>query len=91
MERKKLYRSQTDKMLGGVAGGLGDYLDIDSTLIRLAFVLLFLAGGHGLLIYLVLWLVVPLNPVASVMNPPAQPIVSTEPVTPVTSEPPANE
>ena len=89
MERKKLYRSQTDKMLGGVAGGLGDYLDIDPTLIRLAFVLLFLAGGHGLLVYLVLWLVVPLNPVMSATNSPVYPAVTSEPVSPTRTETPA--
>ena len=58
----KLYRSQTDKMLGGVCGGLGLYLGIDSTLVRLFFVLLGLAnGGIALLLYFILWLVVPLE------------------------------
>jgi len=46
-------------MLGGVCGGLGEYLGIDSTLVRLFFVLLTLARGVGLLIYLVLWLITP--------------------------------
>ena len=56
----RLYRSRTDSMLGGVCGGLGRYLGIDPTVIRLFFVLLVLAGfGTGFLIYLAFWLVVP--------------------------------
>ena len=63
METKKLYRSRTDQMIAGVCGGLGKYLGIDPTLIRLAFVLLLLFGiGSGLLVYLVMMLLVPLEP-----------------------------
>lgn len=63
METKKLYRSRTDKMIAGVCGGLGRYLGIDPTLVRLLFVLLVLLGvGSGLLIYLILMVVVPLEP-----------------------------
>ncbi len=56
---KRLYRSQTDKILGGVAGGLGHYFDIDSTVFRLLFVLLAVFGGSGFLIYIILWLIIP--------------------------------
>ena len=56
---RKLYRSQADSMLGGVCGGLGEYLGMDSTLIRLAFVLSTLWGGHGLLLYIIMLIVVP--------------------------------
>jgi phage shock protein C len=59
MQPKKLYRSTNDKMIAGVCGGLGQYLGLDSTIVRLIFVLLALAGGPGLLAYLILWLVVP--------------------------------
>jgi phage shock protein C len=63
METKKLHRSRTDQMIAGVCGGLGKYLGIDPTLIRLAFVLLLLFGiGSGLLVYLVMMLLVPLEP-----------------------------
>ena len=63
METKKLYRSRTDQMIAGVCGGLGKYLGIDPTLIRLAFVLLLLFGiGSGLLVYLAMMLLVPLEP-----------------------------
>jgi phage shock protein C len=58
----KLYRSQTDKMVGGVCGGLGHYLGIDTTLVRLFFVILgFANGGIALLLYFVLWIVMPLE------------------------------
>ena len=58
-QKKRLYRSRDDRMLGGVAGGLAEYLDMDPTLIRLAFLLLFLFHGAGPLIYLAMWLIVP--------------------------------
>lgn len=65
METKKLYRSRTDKMIAGVCGGLGQYLSLDPTLIRLIFVLLLLLGvGTGLLIYLIMMIIVPLEPEA---------------------------
>jgi phage shock protein PspC (stress-responsive transcriptional regulator) len=58
----KLYRSRTDVMLGGVCGGLADYLRIDTTLVRLFFILLSIgASGIGVMIYLLLWIIVPLE------------------------------
>lgn len=59
---KKLYRSHRDKVIGGVAGGLADYFEIDVVIIRLLFVLLVLAGGGGVIGYLILWIVVPMEP-----------------------------
>lgn len=56
---KKFYRSTRDRKIWGVCGGLGEYFNIDSTLIRIAFVLLTLAGGWGLLLYIILALVAP--------------------------------
>ncbi len=58
----KLYRSRTDKMVAGVSGGLARYLRIDTTLVRLGFVLLVFADGFGFLLYLLMWFVVPENP-----------------------------
>lgn len=55
----RLYRSRTDQMLGGVCGGLGQHLRIDATLIRLFFVLLALGPGVGVILYLILWIIVP--------------------------------
>ena len=63
-EMHRLYRSRTDRMIGGVCGGLGKYLTIDPTVVRLIFVLALLLGGHGLLVYLILLLVVPEEPLA---------------------------
>lgn len=59
MQTKKLTRSTNDRMIAGICGGLGQYLGLDSTIVRLIFVLLALAGGPGLLAYLIMWLVVP--------------------------------
>ncbi|GAB4510947.1 MAG: hypothetical protein OHK0046_08380 [Anaerolineae bacterium] len=56
---KRLTRSTTEKMLGGVCGGLAAYFRIDPTIVRLVFVALALAGGPGLLLYIVLWLIMP--------------------------------
>lgn len=62
MAEKKLMRSTTDKMVAGVCGGLAEYFDIDATLVRALFVIVTLLGGSGLLIYIILWLVMPEAP-----------------------------
>jgi len=59
---KRLYRSRRNRMLGGVCGGLGDYLDADPTWIRLAWALTALLYGTGILFYLLAWLIIPLEP-----------------------------
>jgi len=59
---KKLYRSITDKMIGGVAGGLAEYFDIDSTLVRVLFIVVVFLGGGGIVAYIILWIVVPQKP-----------------------------
>lgn len=56
---KKLYRSETDKILGGVCGGIAEVYDLDPTLIRLALILFTLMGGSGLLAYILAWLIIP--------------------------------
>jgi phage shock protein PspC (stress-responsive transcriptional regulator) len=56
---KKLYRSKTDRKIAGVAGGLSEYLNVDPTVIRLGFLLLALPGGPSILIYFVMWIIVP--------------------------------
>ncbi|MEK6222110.1 MAG: PspC domain-containing protein [Chloroflexota bacterium] len=58
----KLYRSRADAMVAGVSGGLGQYFGVDSTFVRLVFVLLLFAEGIGALLYLVMALVVPRIP-----------------------------
>jgi len=56
---KKLYRSETNRVLAGVAGGLGEYFGIDPLLLRILFILLAVFGGGGVIIYLILWLLIP--------------------------------
>ena len=60
---KHLYRSQSDRWLFGVCGGIGEYFSLDPTLIRAAFVILSLLLGGGLFIYIILIIVIPLEPV----------------------------
>ena len=56
---KRLYRSETDKMIGGVCGGLGTYLGMDPLILRILFVVAAMMNGIGLAIYLLMWLFVP--------------------------------
>ena len=59
MSDKRLVRNENDQMLFGVASGLADYVGIDPVLVRLLFVLMALTGGHGILIYIVLAIIMP--------------------------------
>jgi phage shock protein PspC (stress-responsive transcriptional regulator) len=58
-EPRRLTRPKGDRWLGGVASGLGAYFDLSPTIYRIAFVVLALAGGTGVLLYIVAWLVIP--------------------------------
>jgi phage shock protein C len=70
---KRLYRSTKERMLGGVCGGIAQYFNLDPTVIRILFVLtLFITAGTMFIVYLVLLVVVPEEPVFPPMNPPAQ-------------------
>ena len=71
-ETRRLYRSLRQRMMGGVCGGLGEYLAIDTTLIRVLFILAAIFGGHGVLLYLILLLLVPIEPeiTAPIQTPP---------------------
>ena len=77
---RRLYRSRTDSMIGGVAAGLADYLQADPALVRIVWaILVVITGGAALIVYVVAWIVVP--------EAPAGPVESIEPVTdPVTGE-----
>jgi phage shock protein PspC (stress-responsive transcriptional regulator) len=59
---KRLYRSRRNQVIGGVAAGVAEYFDIDPTIVRIAWALLGMAWGTGVLVYLISWLVIPLNP-----------------------------
>lgn len=56
---KRLVRTSKNKMLGGVAAGIGDYFDLDPNIIRFLFIVLTVFGGSGVLMYLLLWLLLP--------------------------------
>lgn len=59
---KKLYRSVEDKKIAGVCSGLGDYFDIDPTIIRLIWLAMIFAVGTGVLAYIIAWIIVPEEP-----------------------------
>ena len=56
---KKLHRSKDDRWLAGVCGGIAEYFNVDGTLIRILFVLFGFAVGGGILIYIILWIIMP--------------------------------
>jgi phage shock protein PspC (stress-responsive transcriptional regulator) len=56
---KKLFRDGDDKFLGGVASGIAHYLDLDTIWVRLALLALFIFGGFGILLYIILWILLP--------------------------------
>ncbi len=62
MEPKRLYRSTTDRVIGGVASGLATYFKLDPLLVRLLFVIFAVVGGGAVLIYIILWIVTPDGP-----------------------------
>jgi len=64
-EPKRLYRSRDDRWLAGICGGIGAYFGLDPTLIRVLFALFALAVGGGILLYILLWIIIPLEPEAT--------------------------
>jgi phage shock protein C len=74
-ETKRLYRSRSERMIAGVCGGMGKYLGLDATVIRLLFALLTLFTGvvPGLILYIVLMFVIPDEPLSSPPAPTAPP------------------
>lgn len=69
----RIYRSRTDCTIAGVCGGLGEYFDIDPTIIRILFVLLLFVDGVSLLGYIIAWIIIPKQPLTAVDSsaPPA--------------------
>ena len=61
-QTRRLCRSRTNRKLAGVCGGLAQYFNADATLIRVLFVVLALLGGPGIVIYLLMWILVPEEP-----------------------------
>ena len=63
---KRLYRSRTQRMIAGVCGGMAEYFNMDPTWVRLiAILLLFLGVGLLAIVYIILWIIVPLTPLSS--------------------------
>lgn len=58
---KRLLRSRTDRMIGGVCGGLANFYGLDSSIVRIAMVLLTLFAGMSILVYLIMWLIIPVE------------------------------
>lgn len=61
-KQKKLYRSRTNKMIAGICGGLGDYFNVDPTIVRIAFVVISLLPGPSIIFYLLGWIIIPVEP-----------------------------
>lgn len=61
MTESRLYRSRTDTIVAGVCGGIGNYLKVDPILFRILFVFGILIGGGGLIAYIVMWIIVPVE------------------------------
>ena len=59
---KKIYRSRKDSIIAGVCGGIAEYFEIDSTLVRLLAILVVLLGGVGVIAYIIAWIIIPQNP-----------------------------
>ena len=57
--KKRLFRDPDDKLLGGVASGISNFFDVDPVWVRLVWAILFFVGGSGLLIYIILWIIIP--------------------------------
>lgn len=57
--QKRIYRDSDNRVLGGVCGGMGAYVNIDPVILRIIFIIVFFAGGAGLLIYILLWIIIP--------------------------------
>jgi phage shock protein C len=59
---RKLYLSDTDRKIGGVCGGIAEYLGVDSTLVRVVWIIIALLAGSGILAYFIAWLLIPRRP-----------------------------
>jgi phage shock protein PspC (stress-responsive transcriptional regulator) len=85
---KRLYRSRKNKVIAGVSGGLGEYLDVDPVLFRIAFIVAAFAGGVGILAYIIAWIIMPEEPREETMSTPTEPSAPGPPHTEPKREPP---
>jgi phage shock protein C len=70
---KRLMRSSRDKKIGGVCAGLADYFDLDPTLVRIVWLLAVFFAGTGFLVYIILWIALPLAPATPALTVPGSP------------------
>jgi phage shock protein PspC (stress-responsive transcriptional regulator) len=70
---KRLMRSSRDKKLGGVCAGVADYFDLDPTLVRVLWLIAVFFAGTGVLLYVILWIVLPLAPSSAAIAVPGSP------------------
>lgn len=68
-KNRKLYRSELNRMIGGVCGGFGEYFNVDPNLMRLIFVIMAFLGGSGILIYIASLIIIPNNPEQTPVEP----------------------
>lgn len=59
---KKLYRSRKNRIIAGVCGGIGEYFNIDPTIVRVAFLLFSILPGPSVVFYIIAWLIIPSEP-----------------------------
>jgi len=78
---KRLYRSKKSRVIAGVSGGLGEYLDVDPVLFRIAFIVATFAGGAGILAYIIAWIIMPEQPREETMSTPTEPSAPSTPQT----------
>ena len=78
---KRLQRSRVNRVIAGVCGGIGEFLNIDPTLVRLAFVILAFANGLGVILYIIAIFIVPLNPSTTTVQGPSFDIGVSEKLT----------
>jgi len=95
MTTKRLYRPRNERMIAGVCAGIGSYLNIDPTLVRLAVLLLAVWGGGGILAYIIAWIVIPEEPLVSpatdLMPASPAPTAYASPMTPDAPKPPSEQ
>jgi len=75
--KKRLYRSRADRRIAGVCGGIADYLAVDPTIVRIIWALFAIAGGPGLVLYIILAAIIPEEP--EYVQSSAQKIKNDEP------------
>ena len=63
MDKKRLYKSEDNRVLCGVCGGLGEYIGLDPTVVRILWVILSLAAGGGIILYIIAAILIPSEPV----------------------------